>query len=82
MGEGVVALTSINEGRVVLVVATSEGARSSGIKAGVLVKAASTILGGGGGGKDDFAQGGGAKIEALDLALTEIKKLATQTLQG
>jgi alanyl-tRNA synthetase len=57
--KSVVALISANDGKPVLVVATSEGARSSGIKAGALVKIGSTILGGGGGGKDDFAQGGG-----------------------
>ena len=57
--KSVVALISANDGKPVLVVATSQGARSSGIKAGALVKIGSTILGGGGGGKDDFAQGGG-----------------------
>ena len=57
--KSVVALISANDGKPVWVVATSQGARSSGIKAGALVKIGSTILGGGGGGKDDFAQGGG-----------------------
>jgi alanyl-tRNA synthetase len=69
---GVVALTSISEGRITLVVATSEQARAAGIKAGALVKSASTILGGGGGGKDDFAQGGGTNIDALPSAMKEI----------
>jgi len=69
---GVVALTSISEGRITLVVATSEQARAAGIKAGALVKSASTILGGGGGGKDDFAQGGGTNIDALPAAMKEI----------
>jgi alanyl-tRNA synthetase len=54
------------------VVATSEQARAAGIKAGALVKSASTILGGGGGGKDDFAQGGGTNIDALPAAMKEI----------
>jgi len=69
---GVVALTSISEGRITLVVATSEQARAAGIKAGAIVKSASTILGGGGGGKDDFAQGGGTNIDALPAAMKEI----------
>ena len=67
--KSVVALISANDGKPVLVVATSEGARSSGVKAGALVKIGSTVLGGGGGGKDDFAQGGGTdaskSLEAL-----------------
>ena len=74
--KSVVALTSVVEGKVVLVVAVSEAARSSQVKAGALVKVASAILGGGGGGKDDFAQGGGmdsAKIpeamKAIELAI-------------
>ena len=68
----VVALISANDGKPVLVVATSEGARSSGVKAGALVKIGSTVLGGGGGGKDDFAQGGGTDSTKSLEALTAI----------
>ena len=72
----VVALTSVVEEKIVLVVAVSDDARAGGIKAGALVKLGSAILGGGGGGKDDFAQGGGndrskiaAALEAIELAI-------------
>ena len=72
----VVALTSVVEDKIVLVVAVSDDARQSGVKAGGLVKLGSAILGGGGGGKDDFAQGGGsdrskipAALEAIELAI-------------
>jgi alanyl-tRNA synthetase len=72
----VVALTSVVEDKIVLVVAVSDEARASGAKAGSLVKLGSAILGGGGGGKDDFAQGGGndrtkiaAALEAIELAI-------------
>ena len=68
----VVALISANDGKPVLVVATSEGARSKGVKAGALVKIGSTVLGGGGGGKDDFAQGGGTDTSKSQDALTAI----------
>jgi alanyl-tRNA synthetase len=57
--DSVVALLSNNDGKPVLVVAVSDQARATGVKAGALVKIGSTVLGGGGGGKDDFAQGGG-----------------------
>jgi alanyl-tRNA synthetase len=74
--KSVVAITSIVDEKVVLVVATSDGARAQNIKAGALVKVASAVLGGGGGGKDDFAQGGGvdkSKIvdafKAIELAI-------------
>jgi alanyl-tRNA synthetase len=68
----VVALVSSNDGKPVLVVATSEKARAGGNKAGALVKIGSTILGGGGGGKDDFAQGGGTDPSKSLEALTAI----------
>ena len=70
--KSVVALISANEGKPVLVVATSQDARSSGVKAGALVKIGSTVLGGGGGGKDDFAQGGGTEASKSLEALTAI----------
>jgi alanyl-tRNA synthetase len=70
--KSVVALISANDGKPVLVVATSEEARSSGVKAGALVKIGSTVLGGGGGGKDDFAQGGGTDSSKSLEALTAI----------
>jgi len=74
LDNGVVALISNVDGKPVLVVATSDGARSAGVKAGALVKIGSTVLGGGGGGKDDFAQGGGTDISAADAALSAIEK--------
>ena len=70
--KSVVALISANDGKPVLVVATSEEARTSGVKAGALVKIGSTVLGGGGGGKDDFAQGGGTEPSKSLEALTAI----------
>ena len=70
--KSVVALISANDGKPVLVVATSEGARTIGVKAGALVKIGSTVLGGGGGGKDDFAQGGGTEASKSLQALTAI----------
>ena len=70
--KSVVALISSNDGKPVLVVATSEAARTGGAKAGALVKIGSTVLGGGGGGKDDFAQGGGTDATKSLEALTAI----------
>ena len=68
----VVALISSTGGRPVLVATASDAARSSGVKAGELVKIGSTILGGGGGGKDDFAQGGGVDASKSREALEAI----------
>jgi len=71
--ESVIALLSVNEGRVTLVVAVSPELVSAGVKAGALVKLGSTILGGGGGGKDDFAQGGGTSVAAISQVVSELK---------
>ena len=68
----VIALISSAAGKSVLVVASSESARTIGAKAGALVKVGSTVLGGGGGGKDDFAQGGGTDATKADEALSAI----------
>ena len=73
LGDSVVALFSVNGDRVVLVVAASDAARASGVKAGALVKIGSTVLGGGGGGKDDFAQGGGADASKIQDAIAQMK---------
>jgi alanyl-tRNA synthetase len=70
--KSVVALISANDGTPLLVVAPSEEARTSSVKAGALVKIGSTVLGGGGGGKDDFAQGGGTDASKSLEALTAI----------
>ena len=75
--KSVIALISSNDGKPVLVVAVSDAARASGMKAGALVKAGSTILGGGGGGKDDFAQGGGSDSSKSAQALQAITSVVS-----
>ena len=74
----VVALISAIESKPILVVAVTDQARATGVKAGALVKLGSAILGGGGGGKDDFAQGGGTDAGNSIAALTAI----SQSLAG
>jgi alanyl-tRNA synthetase len=71
--DSVIGLLSVNTDRVTLVVASSDGARSAGVKAGALVKIGSAILGGGGGGKDDFAQGGGVDAGKIGEAISQMK---------
>ncbi|WP_375400271.1 alanine--tRNA ligase [uncultured Amnibacterium sp.] len=56
----------------VVIVATNAAARSAGVKAGPLAKAAAAQLGGGGGGRDDLAQGGGTDPAMLSAALQAI----------
>jgi alanyl-tRNA synthetase len=56
-----------------VIVATTEGARTRGLKAGDLVMIASQALGGRGGGKDDLAQGGGTDASKIPDALREVE---------
>ena len=81
MDSSVIVLSSITAEKVVLIASVSEDVIKVGIKAGDLVKSASTILGGGGGGKDDFAQGGGVAIDKLPNASAEIIKLISAKLK-
>jgi alanyl-tRNA synthetase len=70
----VIALFAEVSGKPSLVVATTQSARDAGIKAGLLVREASVILGGGGGGKDDIAQGGGVDLNLIADAQAAIRK--------
>ncbi|GAA4264779.1 alanine--tRNA ligase [Frondihabitans peucedani] len=68
----VVALAADVSGKPAVIVATTPGARDTGVKAGALARTAAGILGGGGGGKDDLAQGGGSDLSAIPAALSAI----------
>jgi alanyl-tRNA synthetase len=70
---GVVAIIGSTNGKPAVVVAVNDAARSWGISANALVKAAAGALGGSGGGKDDVAQGGGADVSHADQALVDVE---------
>jgi len=58
-----------DEGKITFLAVSGKDAQAKGIKAGALVKEASTIAGGSGGGKPDSAMGGGKDTSALKAAL-------------
>jgi len=68
----VVALFAVIDSKPSVIVVANPLAQDSGVKAGELVKIASSILGGGGGGKADIAQGGGVSIDAIPDAIKAI----------
>ena len=74
----VVAVVGVAKGRPVVLVATNEGAREAGVKAGALVRVAAGVLGGGGGGKDDVAQGGGQDASKIGAALDAVRDAIAQ----
>ena len=71
---GVVAIIGASNGKPSVVVAANDAARSAGISANTLVRAASEVLGGKGGGKDDVAQGGGTDASKSGEALAAIRR--------
>jgi alanyl-tRNA synthetase len=69
LGDGVVQLGAIFDGKVSLVAFCSPAAIQAGHQAGKLIGALTTKLGGKGGGKPDFAMGGGGDATQLAAVL-------------
>jgi len=71
LGNAVVVLASVNDGRVSLVAGVAK-ALTKEIKAGDIIKDLSAKVSGKGGGRPDMAQGGGTDAGALAGALSEL----------
>jgi len=71
---GAVAIIGVADGKASIVAAVNDEARSRGVSANDLVRAAGPFLGGKGGGKDDMAQGGGTDLTQVAAALEAIEK--------
>ena len=72
IGEGVVVLAAVNEGKVNLLAMVTDEAQKAGAHAGNLIKAAAAIVGGGGGGRPNMAQAGGKKPEKAAEAMEAV----------
>ena len=68
-----VVVSGISADKPLIGVATTDSARTAGLKAGALIRLAAAVLGSGGGGKDDFAQGGGTDSSKISEAVAAIK---------
>lgn len=72
LGEGVIVLASVKEGKVSLLSMATQSAMDAGAHAGNLVKALAAVVGGGGGGRPNMAQAGGKDpskvVEAVEKA--------------
>lgn len=71
LGEGVVVLASVNEGKVSLMATCTDGAVTKGAHAGNIIRGIAKLVGGGGGGRPNMAQAGGKNPEGIDAALKE-----------
>ncbi len=69
LGEGVVLLASVADGKVNLMATATDGAMAKGAHAGNLIKGIAKIVGGGGGGRPNMAQAGGKNPAGVEEAL-------------
>ena len=83
LGDGVVVLASVKDGKVSLMATATDEAQKKGAHAGNLIKAIAAIVGGGGGGRPGMAQAGGKNPAAVDDAIKEAAKVVeSQELHG
>lgn len=80
LGEGVVLLASVNDGKVNLMAAVTDGAMKQGAHAGNLIKGIAALVGGGGGGRPNMAQAGGKNPTGIDTALEKAKEVLKEQL--
>ena len=78
LGECVVVMASVQDGKVNLMATATDGAQKQGAHAGNLIRAIAGLVGGGGGGRPGMAQAGGKNPagidEALEKALETVKE--------
>jgi alanyl-tRNA synthetase len=79
LGNAVILLGGVSEGKVVLVAGVTKELTAR-LKAGDLMKQAAAAVGGKGGGRPDMAQGGGVDATALDAALALAQPFVEQGL--
>lgn len=69
LGDGVVVLASVVDGKVNLMATATDAAMKAGAHAGNLIKGIAALVGGGGGGRPNMAQAGGKNPAGIDAAL-------------
>ncbi|PSF05300.1 alanine--tRNA ligase [Marinobacter fuscus] len=80
LGEGVVVLATIEDGKVVLVAGVTKSVTGR-IKAGDLMKYLAAQVDGKGGGRPDMAQGGGTNVAKLSEALAGVPDWVQQNIR-
>ena len=82
LGEGVVVLASVKDGKVSLLAMVTDGAQKKGAHVGNLIKAAAAIVGGGGGGRPNMAQAGGKNPDKVPEAVAKIPQLVEEQIRA
>ena len=81
LGEGVVVIASVLDGKVNLMAAATEEAQKKGAHAGNLIKAIAGLVGGGGGGRPNMAQAGGKNPAGVEDALVKVKDVINEQIR-
>jgi len=81
-GAAAVAIASVREDKVGLVVNLSRELVEAGLSAVDLVRKGASLLGGGGGGRPDMAVGGGSRTERTEEALRAVGEEMRRRLEG
>jgi len=81
LGEGVVVIASVLDGKVSLMASATEGAQKKGAHAGNLIKAIAGLVGGGGGGRPNMAQAGGKNPAGIDDALKKAAEVIAEQVK-
>lgn len=82
LGDGVVVLASVTEGKVNLIAMATDAAMAKGAHAGMLIKGIAGLVGGGGGGRPNMAQAGGKNPAGVEAAVAEAEKVLEAQLSG
>nr|WP_317282179.1 alanine--tRNA ligase [uncultured Sellimonas sp.] len=80
IGEGVIVIASVSEGKVNLMATATEGAVKKGVHAGNLIKAIASLVGGGGGGRPNMAQAGGKNPAGVEDALKKAEEVIAEQI--
>lgn len=81
LGEGVIVIASVLDGKVNLMATATDGAQKRGAHAGNLIKAIAGLVGGGGGGRPNMAQAGGKNPEGVASALEKVADVVSEQIK-
>ena len=82
LGEGVIVIASVTDGKVNLMATATDGAQKMGAHAGNLIKAIAGLVGGGGGGRPNMAQAGGKNPDGVESALSKAAEVVAEQVKG
>ena len=81
LGEGVIVIASVLDGKVNLMATATDGAQKQGAHAGNLIKAIAGLVGGGGGGRPNMAQAGGKNPEGVPAAMEKVADVVSDQIK-